>query len=77
MDIAEALRRQLESVEADVVQLDEAYIAGHPRHRLGRRGPSTMRSTACLNETAVHICFGNYGGQTVQPGDSGATSSRF
>jgi 5-methyltetrahydropteroyltriglutamate--homocysteine methyltransferase len=68
MDIAEALRRQLESVEADVVQLDEAYIAGHPEDTGWAAEAINQALDGVPNETAVHICFGNYGGQTVQRG---------
>jgi 5-methyltetrahydropteroyltriglutamate--homocysteine methyltransferase len=68
MDIAEALRRQLESVEADVVQLDEAYIAGHPEDTGWAAEAINHALDGVPNETAVHICFGNYGGQTVQRG---------
>lgn len=68
MDIAEVLRRQLEPVEADVIQLDEASIVGHPE--------DTGWAVEAINhvldgvsvEAAVHICFGNYGGQTAQRG---------
>ena len=66
--IAEVLRKQLERIPADVVQVDEANISGHPEdtpwaiealnHVLG--GIQTTR--------AVHICFGNYGGQSIQKG---------
>ena len=31
MAIAAVLRRQLERIDADVVQIDEANISGHPR----------------------------------------------
>ncbi|HEY7182194.1 MAG TPA: cobalamin-independent methionine synthase II family protein [Blastocatellia bacterium] len=67
-DIAETLRRQLESVEADVVQLDEAYIAGHPEDTGWAAEAINHALDGVPNETAVHICFGNYGGQTAQRG---------
>jgi 5-methyltetrahydropteroyltriglutamate--homocysteine methyltransferase len=68
MDIAEVLRRQLESVEADVVQLDEADIVGHPEDTAWAAEAINHVVEAVPNETAVHICFGNYGGQTAQRG---------
>jgi 5-methyltetrahydropteroyltriglutamate--homocysteine methyltransferase len=68
MAIADVLRRQVERIPADVIQIDEANISGHPEdsdwaaealnHVLG--GIQTTR--------AVHICFGNYGGQSIQKG---------
>jgi 5-methyltetrahydropteroyltriglutamate--homocysteine methyltransferase len=68
MDIAEVLRRQLESVEADVVQLDEASIVGHPEDTSWAAAAINHVLDGVPNETAVHICYGNYGGQTVQRG---------
>jgi 5-methyltetrahydropteroyltriglutamate--homocysteine methyltransferase len=68
MAVADVLRKQLERVDADVVQLDEANISGHPE--------DTDWAAECINHVldgvagvrAVHICFGNYGGQSVQQG---------
>ncbi|MCY4596510.1 MAG: cobalamin-independent methionine synthase II family protein [Bryobacterales bacterium] len=68
MAVAEVLRCQLADVRADVVQLDEANITGHPEE-------STWAATA-INHVldgikttrAVHLCFGNYGGQRIQSG---------
>jgi 5-methyltetrahydropteroyltriglutamate--homocysteine methyltransferase len=68
MDIAEVLRQQLESVEADVVQLDEAYIVGHPEDTIWAAEAINRVLDGIPNETAVHICYGNYGGQTAQRG---------
>lgn len=66
--IAEVLRMQLERIPADVVQVDEANISGHPE--------DTPWAIEALNHVldgiqttrAVHICFGNYGGQSIQKG---------
>jgi 5-methyltetrahydropteroyltriglutamate--homocysteine methyltransferase len=68
MAVADVLRKQLERVDADVVQLDEANISGHPE--------DSEWGAECINHVldgvagvrAVHICFGNYGGQSVQQG---------
>ena len=68
MDIAEILRCQLESVEADVVQLDEAFIVGHPEDTSWAAEAINRAIDGVPNETAVHICYGNYGGQTGQRG---------
>ena len=68
MDIAEVLRRQLESVEADVVQLDEAYIVGHPEDTAWAAEAINHVLDGIPNETGVHVCYGNYGGQTAQRG---------
>ena len=68
IDIAAVLRRQLESVEADVVQLDEANIVGHPEDTSWAAEAINHVLDGVPNEKAVHICFGNYGGQTIQRG---------
>jgi 5-methyltetrahydropteroyltriglutamate--homocysteine methyltransferase len=68
MAIAGVLRKQMESIDADVVQLDEANLSGHPE--------DAEWAVEALNEVlegiagvrAIHICFGNYGGQSVQQG---------
>ena len=68
MDIAGVLRRQLALVEADVVQLDEACIAGYPQDALWAAEAINHVLDGILNEKAVHICFGNYGGQQMLRG---------
>jgi 5-methyltetrahydropteroyltriglutamate--homocysteine methyltransferase len=68
MAIAGVLRRQLERVPAGVVQLDEVNISGHPEDREWAVGPINHVLDAVKGERAVHVCFGNYGGQTVQKG---------
>jgi 5-methyltetrahydropteroyltriglutamate--homocysteine methyltransferase len=68
MDIAGVLRRQLESIDAAVVQLDEANISGHPEDSEWAAEAINLVLDGVLTERAVHICFGNYGGQTIQRG---------
>jgi 5-methyltetrahydropteroyltriglutamate--homocysteine methyltransferase len=68
MDIAAVLRRQLALIEADVVQLDEACIAGYPQDSAWAAEAINHVFDGVLNERAVHICFGNYGGQPVLRG---------
>jgi 5-methyltetrahydropteroyltriglutamate--homocysteine methyltransferase len=68
MDIAAILRRQLELVEADVVQLDEASIVGYPEDAAWAAEAVNHVLDGVLNEKAVHICFGNYGGQPMLRG---------
>lgn len=68
MDLAAVLRKQLESVGAAVVQLDEANISGHPEDSEWAAEAINHVLDGIRVEKAVHICFGNYGGQTVQKG---------
>jgi len=68
MDIAEVLRRQLEPIDATVVQLDEANISGHAEESDWAAPAINHVLDGLRAEKAVHVCFGNYGGQTVQKG---------
>jgi 5-methyltetrahydropteroyltriglutamate--homocysteine methyltransferase len=68
MAIARVLRRQLEAIPADVVQLDEANISGHPEDREWALAALNHVLEGISGERAVHVCFGNYGGQSVQKG---------
>jgi len=63
MDVAAVLRRQLELVEADTVQLDEASIAEYPQDARWAAEAINLVLDGIVNDKAVHICFGNYGGQ--------------
>jgi 5-methyltetrahydropteroyltriglutamate--homocysteine methyltransferase len=68
MALAAVLRRQLELVEADTVQLDEASIAGYPQDTRWAADAINHVLDGIPNERAVHICFGNYGGQPMLRG---------
>jgi 5-methyltetrahydropteroyltriglutamate--homocysteine methyltransferase len=68
MAIARVLRRQLESIHAEVVQIDEANISGHPGDREWALAAINHVLEGIQGERAVHVCFGNYGGQSVQKG---------
>ena len=68
--LAEVLREQVRDLDADVVQVDEANLAGHPQD-----GPLAAEAINVVldavpegRERALHLCFGNYGGQTIQRG---------
>ena len=66
--IAEALAEQVRHLDADVVQLDEANLPGHPDEwEWAARAINTVLDAA-QGTPAVHLCFGNYGGQSVQKG---------
>jgi 5-methyltetrahydropteroyltriglutamate--homocysteine methyltransferase len=66
--LAGVLRKQLELIGAEVIQLDEANIAGHPEDREWALAAINYVLDGIRGERAVHICFGNYGGQTIQKG---------
>lgn len=68
MAVAGVLRRQLERIGADVIQLDEANISGHPEDREWAAPAINHVLEGIRGERAVHVCFGNYAGQSVQKG---------
>lgn len=69
MALADVLAQQVRGLPCACLQLDEANVAGSPA-----QGPL---AAAAINRVldafngwrAVHLCFGNYGGQTIQRGD--------
>ena len=71
MAIADVLAEQVAGLPCACVQVDEANIPGNPSD-----GPLAARAInkvldRVTGEKAVHLCFGNYGGQTIQKGDWG------
>ena len=66
--LGELLARQVADIDADVIQIDEANIPGHPEEAAWAARAINTVLDAVKGEKAVHVCFGNYGGQTVQHG---------
>lgn len=67
--IADVLAAQVSEIYPEVVQLDEANIPGHPEDAAWAVKSINRVLDAVKTTPAVHLCFGNYGGQTVQQGD--------
>ena len=66
--IADTLAQQIRGLPCPCLQVDEANIPGNPAD-----GPLAAKAInrvldAFEGQTAVHFCFGNYGGQTIQAG---------
>ena len=68
MALADVLAEQMTQLNADVIQLDEANIPGHPEDASWAAPALNRVLKAIRGEKAVHLCFGNYGGQTIQRG---------
>jgi 5-methyltetrahydropteroyltriglutamate--homocysteine methyltransferase len=66
--IADVLAEQVRHCEADIVQLDEANLPGHPDEWGWAATAINRVLDAVEGKAAVHLCFGNYGGQSVQKG---------
>ena len=69
MAIADVLAKQVAGLPCDCLQVDEANIPGKPED-----GPLAAQAINCVldvfhGEKAVHLCFGNYGGQVIQKGE--------
>ncbi len=68
MALADAMAAQAAELDCACVQVDEANVPGNPVD-----GPLAARAInrildAVKGQRAVHFCFGNYGGQTIQSG---------
>jgi 5-methyltetrahydropteroyltriglutamate--homocysteine methyltransferase len=56
-------------LDADVVQVDEANLPGSPDEWEWAAAAMNRVLDAVRTTPAVHLCFGNYGGQTIQQGN--------
>lgn len=66
--IADRLAEQVSHIDADVVQLDEANLPGTPDEWDWAAEAINRVLDAVKGKPAVHLCFGNYGGQSIQRG---------
>lgn len=66
--LAGVLSNQIKEIDANVVQIDEANLPGSPEEWEWAASAINMMLDAVPNTPAVHLCFGNYGGQTIQQG---------
>ena len=71
MGVAHVLADQIRGLPCACIQIDEANIPGNPADGpLAARAINTVLD--CIDagtQKAVHFCFGNYGGQTIQQGE--------
>jgi 5-methyltetrahydropteroyltriglutamate--homocysteine methyltransferase len=66
--LGEALAAQVRHVDAEVVQVDEANLPGNPDEWPWAAEALNRVLRAVKTVAAVHLCFGNYGGQSIQHG---------
>lgn len=66
--LAGVLAAQVKAIDAAVVQVDEANLPGRPEDAELAAEAINRVLDAVPRTPAVHLCFGNYGGQRVQPG---------
>jgi 5-methyltetrahydropteroyltriglutamate--homocysteine methyltransferase len=68
MAIAAALAEQVRHLDAEVVQIDEANLPGSPDEWPWAAAAINRVLDSVKTVPAVHLCFGNYGGQSIQKG---------
>ncbi len=66
--IADALADQVGELPSACVQVDEANVPGSPENAPLAQEAINRILDKVKGEKAVHFCFGNYGGQTIQAG---------
>ncbi len=66
--IADALAAQVRDLDSACVQIDEANVPGNPADAPLAADAINRVLDAVRGTKAVHFCFGNYGGQTIQAG---------
>jgi 5-methyltetrahydropteroyltriglutamate--homocysteine methyltransferase len=66
--LGEIIANQIAEIDADIVQLDEANITGSPEEAEWAASSLNLVLDKVQNTPAVHMCFGNYGGQSIQKG---------
>jgi len=68
--LADVLAEQVRGLPCACVQVDEANIPGNPGDAplAARAINRVLDAVDAGTERAVHFCFGNYGGQTIQKG---------
>lgn len=68
MAVADVLAEQVGGLPCACIQIDEANITGTPGSGpLGAKAINRVLDRISCRR-AVHLCFGNYGGQTIQKG---------
>jgi 5-methyltetrahydropteroyltriglutamate--homocysteine methyltransferase len=68
MAIADALAAQVSHCDAEVIQVDEANLPGSPEEWEWAAAAMNRVLDAVKTIPSVHLCFGNYGGQSIQKG---------
>lgn len=68
LGLADVLKEQVRGIDAEVIQVDEANVTGHAQDGMIAAAGINRVLEGVQNEKAVHLCYGNYGGQTIQQG---------
>ncbi len=66
--LADVLAGQVRDIDADVVQINEEVLTGNPGDGVWVAEALNRVFSVVRRKSALHMCFGNYGGQPVQTG---------
>jgi 5-methyltetrahydropteroyltriglutamate--homocysteine methyltransferase len=66
--LADVLAAQVRHIDAAVIQVDEAHLPGRPEDAELAAEAINRILDVVPGTPAVHLCFGNYGGQQIQAG---------
>lgn len=78
MAFAATLAEQVAGIDAQVIQIDEPTLPGFPgESELSARATNLVLDSLESQGKAVHLCFGNYGGQMIQHGEYGKLVGYF
>jgi 5-methyltetrahydropteroyltriglutamate--homocysteine methyltransferase len=69
MAVARVLAQQVAGLPCACLQVDEANIPGNPADAPIAAAAINLVLDSFSGVRAVHLCFGNYGGQTIQTGE--------
>ncbi|MBZ5621286.1 MAG: cobalamin-independent methionine synthase II family protein [Acidobacteriia bacterium] len=69
MAVAGVLAQQVAELPCSCLQVDEANIPGNPSDGPIAAAAINLVLDCFTGTRAVHLCFGNYGGQTIQKGE--------
>jgi 5-methyltetrahydropteroyltriglutamate--homocysteine methyltransferase len=69
MAVADVLADQVAGLPCTCLQVDEANIPGNPSDGPIAAAAINRVLDSFTGTRAVHLCFGNYGGQTIQKGE--------
>jgi 5-methyltetrahydropteroyltriglutamate--homocysteine methyltransferase len=69
MALAGVLAQQVHGLPCACLQIDEANVPGNPAEGPLAAAAINRVLDAFTGQRAVHLCFGNYGGQTIQHGE--------
>jgi 5-methyltetrahydropteroyltriglutamate--homocysteine methyltransferase len=69
MALADVLAKQVCGLPCACLQIDEANVPGNPTDGPLAAAAINRVLDAFTGQRAVHLCFGNYGGQTIQRGE--------